>query len=303
LKDVSDKLLDAGGVSVERMPLLNVIFDRMLTQCSENLRAFCSSPAIFTLVNSRTERMGDVLAEFEGKVVVAIFQAGAWDSRILFGVNHEFLFSMVEALYGGDGTEPAETEDRQPSNIEMRVAQAVFDRIARAMQASFSAVVDSTFKFETLETRMDFAVIVPRSTFSILTTVSLQILDRAGELYIVLPQPALNAIRQNLTSDAGKNAPVRDPRWVRQMQNEVTRAEVRVSGLFEEHQFTLGDIAELKVGQVLNLQATAKTRVKLECNSQSLFWCQLGQAEGHYVLRVEEAVDHEQEFMDDLLSH
>jgi len=303
LKDVSDKLLDAGGVSVERMPLLNVIFDRMLTQCSENLRAFCSSPAIFTLVNSRTERMGDVLAEFEGKVVVAIFQAGAWDSRILFGVNHEFLFSMVEALFGGDGTEAAEKEDRPPSNIEMRVAQAVFDRIARAMQASFSAVVDTTFKFETLETRMDFAVIVPRSTFSILTTVSLQILDRAGELYIVLPQPALNAIRQNLTSDAGKNAPVRDPRWVRQMQNEVTRAEVRVSGLFEEHQFTLGDIAELKVGQVLHLQATAKTRVKLECNSQSLFWCQLGQAEGHYVLRVDEAVDHEQEFMDDLLSH
>jgi len=303
LKDVSDKLLDAGGVSVERMPLLNVIFDRMLTQCSENLRAFCSSPAIFTLVNSRTERMGDVLAEFEGKTVVAIFQAGAWDSRILFGVNHEFLFSMVEALYGGDGTEPAEIEDRPPSNIEMRVAQAVFDRIARAMQASFSAVVETTFKFETLETRMDFAVIVPRSTFSILTTVSLQILDRAGELYIVLPQPALNAIRQNLTSDAGKNAPVRDPRWVRQMQNEVTRAEVRISGLFEEHQFTLGDIAELKVGQVLNLQATAKTRVKLEANSQSLFWCQLGQSEGHYVLRVEEAVDHEQEFMDDLLSN
>jgi flagellar motor switch protein FliM len=275
----------------------------MLTQCSESLRAFCSSPAIFSIVSSQTQRMGDILSSFEGRVVVAIFQAGPWDSRIILGVDHQFLFSMVEALFGGDGTEPAETEERPPSNIEMRVAQSMFDRVAKAMQASFQAVVETSFKFETLESRMDFAVIVPRSTFSILTTVNLQILDRTGELYIVLPQPALNNIRQNLSSDATKNVAVRDPRWVRQMQNEVTRAEVKVSGLFEEHQFTLGDIANLKVGQVLNLQATAKTKVKLESNSQALFWCQLGQANGHYVLRVDDLIDHEQEFMDDLLSH
>jgi flagellar motor switch protein FliM len=303
LKDGPERLLDAGGMSVERMPLLNVIFDRMLTQCSESLRVLCASPAIFSVVSSQTDRMGEILSAFEGRVVVAIFQAAAWESRIILGCDHNFLFSMAEALFGGDGGEPAVIEDRTPSNIEMRIAQAVFDRVARAMQASFSAVVETTLKFETLETRMDFAVIVPRGTFAILTTVNLQILDRVGEMYIVLPQPALNAIRQNLTSDPTKDAVARDPRWVRQMQNEITRSEVRVSGMIEEHQFTLGDIANLKVGQVMHLQATTRSRVKLECNSQALFWCELGQAEGHYTLRVDDIVDKDQEFMDDLLSH
>lgn len=303
LKDGPERLLDAGGISVERMPLLNVIFDRMLTQCSESLRGLCSSPAIFSVVSSQTERMGEILSAFEGRVIVAIFQAAAWESRIILGCDHNFLFSMAEALFGGDGGEQAVVEDRSPSNIEMRIAQAVFDRVAKAMQASFAAVVETTIKFETLETRMDFAVIVPRGTFAILTTVNLQILDRTGEMYIVLPQPALNAIRQNLANDSNKDTVARDPRWVRQMQNEITRSEVTVSAMIEEHQFTLGDIANLKVGQVMHLQATPKSRVKLECNSQALFWCQLGQAEGHYTLRVDEIVDKDQEFMDDLLSH
>ncbi len=302
LKDGPERLLDAGGISIERMPLLNAIFDRMLTQCSESLRALCSSPAIFSIVSSQTERMGDVLSKFEGRVVVAIFQAAAWDSRIILGFDHNFLFSMAEALFGGDGSEPAIMEDRPPSNIEMRVGQAIFDRIAKSMQASFSAVVETTLKFETLETRMDFAVIVPRGTFAIITTVNLQILDRIGEMYVVLPQPALNAIRQGLAHDPNKDSVARDPRWVRQMQNEITRSEVKVQGLIEERQFTLGDIANLKVGQILHLQATAKSRVKLECNTQALFWCQLGQADGHYTLRVDDVVDKDQEFMDDILS-
>jgi flagellar motor switch protein FliM len=303
LKDGPERLLDAGGISIERMPQLPVIFDRMLTQCSESLRALCSSPAIFSVASTQTERMGDILSTFEGRVVVAIFQAASWESRIILGLDHSFLFSMAEAFFGGDGSETAIQEDRPPSNIEMRIAQSIFDRVAKSMQASFSAVVDTTLKFETLETRMDFAVIVPRNTFSIITTVNLQILDRGGEMYIVLPQPALNAIRQSLANDPTKDAVMRDPRWVRQMQNEITRAEVKVRGLIEERQFTLGDIADLRVGQTLHLQATTKTRVKLECNSQGLFWCQLGQAEGYYTLRVDEAVDKDQDFLDDILAH
>jgi len=303
LKDGPERLLDAGGISIERMPLLHVIFDRMLTQCSESLRTLCSSPAIFSVISTQTERMGDILSKFEGRVVVAIFQAAAWESRIILGFDHNFLASMVEALFGGDGTEAIVEEDRPPSNIEMRIAQTIFDRVAKSMQASFEAVVETTLKFETIETRMDFAVIVPRTTFAIITTVKLQILDHAGEMYLVLPQPALNTIRQGLANDTTKEAVARDPRWVRQMQNEVTRSEVKVRGVIEERQFTLADIAELKVGQTLQLQATTRSRVKLECNSQALFWCQLGQAEGHYMLRVDEAVDRDQEFMDDILSN
>ncbi len=303
LKDGPERLLDAGGISVERMPMLHVIFDRMLTQCSESLRSLCSSPAIFSVVSTQTERMGDILSTFEGRVLVAIFQAASWESRIILGVDHNFMFAMAEALFGGDGSEPSVQEDRPPSNIEMRMAQTIFDRVAKSMQASFSAAVETSLKFETLETRMDFAVIVPRNTFAIVTTVKLQILDRTGELYVVLPQPALNTIRQSLASDTSKETVSRDPRWVRQMQNEITRAEVTLQGMIEEKQFTLADIADLKVGQTLHLQATAKSRVKLECNSQALFWCQLGQAEGHYTLRVDEVVDKDQEFMDDILSH
>ena len=60
----------------------------------------------------------------------------AWDARIMVGLDNKLVFALVEALFGGDGSEPPYAENRALTNIEMRVAQKTFDIIARALQAA-----------------------------------------------------------------------------------------------------------------------------------------------------------------------
>ena len=74
-----------------------------------------------------------------------------------------------------------------------------------------------------------------------------------------------------------------------------------VHAVIEEDGFTLADIAALKVGGILELKATAHSRVKLESNAEPLFWCELGQADGKYTLRVGDLIDDEEEFFEGLL--
>jgi flagellar motor switch protein FliM len=105
-----------------------------------------------------------------------------------------------------------------------------------------------------------------------------------------------------LARDVTEDVSVSDPRWAKQFENEIRRTEVKLRATIEEHQFTLGDIADLRVGQVLKLQATPTSRIKVECNNEALFWCQLGQDDGAYTVRIEDFVDQEQEFLDDILA-
>lgn len=121
-------------------------------------------------------------------------------------------------------------------------------------------------------------------------------------MFILIPQAALNSVRQQLGRDLSNDAAVRDPAWTRQIESEIGRTEVAVKGVIEERHFALADIAELKVGGILQLQATTKTRIRLECNAEPLFWCNLGQGDGFYTLRIDESVNQEQEFIDDVLS-
>lgn len=296
-----ERLLDAAGISVDRMPMLHVILDKMAAQCSENLRQLSAAPALFSVEAIGTERIGTVLDAAESHVVVGLYHVQAWDARILIGLDHDLVFALAEALFGGDGGEVQSIERRPLSGIEIRLARKVFELFGKALQAAFAVIVESIFKLERVETRLDFANIAPRNAFAVTTRIKLRILGRDHEIFILVPQAALNSVRQDLCRDLTSDVSVRDPRWTKQIESEIGRTEVAVKGVLEERQFTLADIAELQVGRVLTLQATAKTRVKLECNSEPLFWCHLGQAEGFYMLRVDEFVNQENEFIDDVL--
>jgi flagellar motor switch protein FliM len=105
-------------------------------------------------------------------------------------------------------------------------------------------------------------------------------------------RPALSRV---LTGDSAG----RDPKWTQQISAEVQKARVTLRAVLEERTLTLGEIADLKIGQVLELDATPATRVKLEGNDRPLFWCHMGQAQGSYMLRVDEVIAQDKGGTDD----
>jgi flagellar motor switch protein FliM len=300
--DIRDRLLDAAGLSLDRLPMLHVIFDRMATHCADHLRHLAASPMYYSLSSIESGRIGDVLEMYEANAIAGVFHAPEWDSHVLVGFDRDFVFTMVEVLLGSDGSEPPVDEERGFSNIELRIAQAIFEQVGKALQASFALVTDTPFKFERLETRMDFAVIGRRNNQSVVAKFLLQALNRGGEMFVIIPQSVLNPMRQTLARVLSGDSSARDPRWTKQIASEVKRTEVTLKAVLEERYLSLGEIADLKVGQILELQATPRSRVKLEGNDQPLFWCHVGKAEGSYVLRVDDLIDQEQDFIDDVLS-
>ncbi|WP_414474133.1 flagellar motor switch protein FliM [Microvirga sp. M2] len=300
--DIRDMLLDSAGLSIDRLPMLHVIFDRMSTSCAEHLRHMAASPMYYSLSGIESGRVSEILEMYEANAVAGIFHAPDWDSHILIGFDRDFVYTMVEVLFGSDGSEPPVEEARGFSNIELRMAQVLFEQVAKALQASFALVSNTKFKLERLETRMDFAVIGRRNNQAVAAKFLLQALNRGGEMFVIIPQSALNPMRKSLSKVVSGESTSRDPRWLKQMANEVSKTEITLTAVLEERFLSLGEIAELKVGQVIELQATPKTRVKLEGNQQSLFWCHMGQADGSYVLKIDELIDQEKEFLDDVFA-
>jgi flagellar motor switch protein FliM len=301
VNDIRDMLLDAAGLSLDRLPMLHVIFDRMSTSCAEHLRHMAASPMYYSLSGLESGRVTEILEMYEANAVAGIFHAPEWDSHILIGFDRDFIYTMVEVLFGSDGSEPPVEEARGFSSIELRMAQTLFEQVAKALQASFSLVVDTKFKLERIETRMDFAVIGRRNNQAVAAKFLLQALNRGGEMFVIIPQSVLNPMRKALSHVVTGESTGRDPRWMQQIATEVKKTEVNLTAVLEERFLSLGEIADLKIGDVIELQATPRTRVKLESNQQGLFWCHIGQSEGSYVLKVDELIDQEKEFLDDVL--
>lgn len=288
--DIRSRIQQAAGLSLDRLPMLQLIFDRLATGCGDALKHRVASTIFYALSGVESGRFGDFLDAYDNNAVVGIFHAPGWDGHILVGLDRDFIYTMVEVLFGSDGSEPPVEEERAFSAIELRVAQMVFEQVGRALEASFGLVSQTAFKLERTETRMEFAIIGKHTNNAVQAKFLFQGLSRSGEMFLLIPQALLNPLRPSLAKVLTGESTARDPRWAQQIAAELQKTEVTLRAVLEERHLTLGEIAGLKVGQVIGLDATPATRIKLEGNERPLFWARAGQAQGGYVLRIDEVI-------------
>lgn len=297
----AEKLLETPKLSVDRLPVLPLIFERFGAACTEGLRQLCAAPTTFFINQIESSNSWDVLESYEDSIAL-IFYSAEWDCRILIGLDRRCVFSLMEAMYGGDGKEMPFEGDRPFSTLETRVAKAAGEIAAQALQTAFLPGITTSFTFERVETRIDFSLLGQRNIPVIVTQVLFQVLDQGGRMYFLIPQAALHPLRDRLTRELPPEAAIKDPRWINRMQNGVAKTEVVVQAALEGREATLMELAELQVGQVFALRSTTRSLIALECGDERLFWCKLGQANGNLTLVVEEAIDKQDEFMDDILA-
>ncbi len=190
--NAAEKLLDNPGLTVERLPMLPVIFDKFAASCAEGMRPY--SPAILSFfVNSiNTDHVWDALDSYDGSIA-AILYSPELDARVLVGLDRRCMFSLMEVLLGGDAQEPPHDDDRNYSTLETRVAQTVFEIAAEALHSAFNPVIATSFRLERVETRMDFTVMGRRNVLAVIAKILIQSMDIGGQMFVVIPQPALNS--------------------------------------------------------------------------------------------------------------
>lgn len=298
---LQERLLASAVLSVDRFPMLQVVFERMAISFSDTIRQMSAAPIYFFVKGVTAERIGDLKSP--SYALGAAYHAAELDLKILVGADRKSIFLLTEALFGSDGSEPAYEEDRGLTNVEDRVAQFAFDHLTKALRSSFSSVADVSFDLKRAESKLDFATIGRKNSFAVTCRCHLQAFDRESELFIVIPQSALNPFRDALSRNLSGEGPLHDPRWAKQMQDRVTQTEVTVHAVMEKRDFTLNDVACLEVGQVIRLPISPTSLIKLESENQALFWCTLGQKDGFYTIRIEDFVDENQEFIDDVLGN
>jgi flagellar motor switch protein FliM len=293
-------LVGGHGSGVERLPMLRVGLENVTKACTEDFRNLATIPVKLVLEGIEGGTAGDLLAGERGSSAVALFEAPGWATRIVVSAQRTTVFSVVESLLGGDGAQPAHTEERPLSKIEVRVAGVFFASIAKALTAAFAPVAPSAFNLVATADQPDFERIA-RTEPMVAAKYRLEVCETAmGEVLVAVPSAALSALQKPLSRVPPKDTLRPDPGWTRQIEKEVNRASVTLVAVLDERPGTLGEITQFQVGEIIELKASPQSRVRVECNGDRLMWCDLGKSGGVYTLRVDAFVDREQEFIDEI---
>lgn len=301
-RDSLAELFAGSSNFVERLPMLRAALERTAELCAESLGAPGDQPLLVSLAKLENGTVEELLGRHDANGAIAVLHAAKWNARLVATADQQAVFCMIEALLGSDGTQGGYRAERPLTRLEKAVAGVFFERLAAILEAAFADVAQTTFAVESIEDEIDYDVLGRPSSAVVVASFRLEGALGAGHVMIVATRAALNPLRQALARLPVKEAAAPDERWSQQIQSEVTRTQVALTAVLDERPGSLGEVAGFKVGQIVELNATAHGRVRLECNGERLMWCHLGKSQGRYTLRVDEMVDREQEFMDEILA-
>jgi flagellar motor switch protein FliM len=282
------RIISSGLVSYERLPMLEIVFDRLVRIMSTSLRNFTSDNVEVGIDNILSLRFGDYLNSIPLPAMLAVFKAEEWDNYGLMVIDSAMIYSIVDVLLGGRrGTAAMRIEGRPYTTIERTLVERLIHVVLADLSASFDPLCPVTFRFERLEVNPRFATISRLSNAAVLARLRMDMEDRGGRMELVLPYATLEPVRELLLQQFMGEKFGRDSIWETHLAEELWNTEIELDAVLDEQTMRLSDIIALKPGSRILLSAGLDAPIRLRCGTVSLFEGKVGRRKNHVAVRIE----------------
>ncbi|MEP3278105.1 MAG: flagellar motor switch protein FliM [Stappiaceae bacterium] len=259
-------LINSAMVSYERLPMLEIVFDRLVRLTTTSLRNFTSDNVEVSLDSITSVRFGDYLNSIPLPAILGVFKAEEWDNFGLVTVESSLIYSIIDVLLGGGrGTAAVRVEGRPYTTIESNLVRRMVEIILQDAEHAFAPLSPVHFNLERLETNPRFAAISRPANACILVELRIDMEDRGGKVEIMVPYATLEPIRELLLQMFMGEKFGRDPIWEGHLATEIHAAEVDVDAVLYETEVPLGRVLGLDIGETFLFDIGPKDTVAIKC--------------------------------------
>jgi flagellar motor switch protein FliM len=280
-------IVNSALVSYERLPMLEVVFDRLVRMMSTSLRNFTSDNVEVSLDNITSIRFGDYLNSIPLPAMLSVFKAEEWDNFGLLVVDSALIYSIVDVLLGGRrGTAAMRIEGRPYTTIERNLVERMVNVVLSDLSAAFDPLSPVTFRFDRLETNPRFATIARPANAAVLARLRIDMEDRGGRLELMLPYATLEPVRELLLQMFMGEKFGRDSIWETHLANELWNTDIELDAVLDQVVFSLNDVINWKPGTRIMLNALPNSSIDMRCGEVPLFVGNMGQKGGNMAVKI-----------------
>ena len=242
-------IINSALVNYERLPMLEVVFDRLVRMMSTSLRNFTSDNVEVSLDQMTAVRFGDYLNSIPLPAMLAVFKAEEWDNSALMMIDSAMIYSVVDVLLGGRrGTAAMRVEGRPYTTIERNLVERLVRVVLADISGAFDPLSPVTFRFDRLETNPRFATIARPANAAVLAKLRIDMEDRGGKIEVLIPYATLEPIRELLLQMFMGEKFGRDSIWETHLGNELLSTDMAMHAVLDEISLPLGDVMNWRVG-------------------------------------------------------
>ncbi|MEW9804487.1 FliM/FliN family flagellar motor switch protein [Mesorhizobium sp. ZMM04-5] len=291
---IVERLVGETGEPERVTDAARALIEKAIPSIREGFRQKLSLDVALDLSGVELSRMVDARPGGEGHAMT-VAAAGYVPDALVMTIDPDAVALVVSMLFGGDPGIAIAPIRRELSPTEITVATRVFEEIAAAV-AGGGAYADLALPIPHAVAGDDLRTHPLRDGPG--ARVQLVISTSAGKGAITLTMPQRLLLKGG-SGAASQSGP--ETQWRQRFGEEVMRSGVELQATMPLARMTLGQIAGLQVGQVIEFEPDAQSQTKLSTRHKTLFVCEFGKLGQNYTVRVRHPFDAGQDVMEGLV--
>lgn len=285
-------VINANHVIYERLPMLEVVLDRLERLLSTSLRNFTSENVEISLDAISARRFGNFMESIPLPAMIGVFKAVEWDNYGLMTVDSAMIYSIVDVLLGGGRSAMTFRVDGRPyTTIEAALVERLMRLILHDLTAAFAPVTPVTLRFDRIETTPRFAAIATQSNACVVFKLRIELEERGGNVEFLIPYATLEPARDKLLQMFMGEKFGRDSIWEHHLAREVWATQVDLEAVLSEQSISLNEVMNFKVGTVLQLSARPDSKIAMRSGDITLMYGRMGRVGDNIAVCIEDKLD------------
>ena len=289
-------LINSAMVNYERLPMLDIVFDRLVRLMSTSLRNLTSDNVEVSLDQVSTVRFGDYMNSIPLPAMLSVFKAEEWDNQGLMVTDSALIYSIVDVLLGGrKGTPAIRIEGRPYTTIETKLVERMVQVTLSDLSSAFDPLSPVSFTLDRMETNPRFATITQGGNACVLARLRVDMGDRGGRIEVIIPYATLEPIRELLLQMFMGEKFGRDSIWENHLTQELYQTEIQLQAVLGELVLPLDDLLSWKIGTQVVFNTFTDDELELRCGNVPMFRGPVGQKQGSIAVQIDQYIQENDE--------
>jgi flagellar motor switch protein FliM len=237
-----------------RMPTMELINERFARYLRVGLFNFVRRNIEVSVGALHVQKYGEFLRNLVIPTNLNLVQAKPFRGNGLIVMEPNLIFLIVDILFGGDGRFHTRIEGRDFSPTEQRIILGLLNVIFEDYQRAWAPVYKIELGYVRSEMNPQFASIATPSEIVVASQFVLDLGVGQANLHICWPYSMLEPVRDLLYSTMQSDQMTHDSRWTRNLARRLVEAEVTLNAVLGHGRLTLGDLVDLRVGDVIPIE-------------------------------------------------
>lgn len=279
----------------DQMKTLHLIYSNFSSLLSTFMTGILGTDCTVSVESVEERTYHEFANDLPSPVILGIIEMMPLEGSTVLEISPSLVYAIISRLLGGSGA--PSNMDRNFTEIDLVIMEKIIRQIIPLINEAWSKIITINASLDRIETGSQFAQVVSSNETIAIITCMVEIDNTTGFLKICIPHIAIEPIGKQLNTKYASSWFDSKRKSESNSENILSRlsfSHLDICAVLSETNVLVNDIANLQVGDVIQLDNKANGLVAIKIEDILKMYGLLGVKDKKYSVRITELINEEE---------